>query len=225
MAGFTRQIIRATGKAARSLGAVLLALALTLTFFLVLPLMQQVTKPPDADLELRQVSMANIPPPPPPPPEEKPEEDPDEPPPPEMAEPEAAPLDLSQLELALNPGLGEGGGAGALMWLGNVQKRAEAESEAIFSMADLDQKPRVVSQSAPEYPPELKRQKVNGTVHILFIVDKDGRVVDPRVQKSTLPQFERPALMAVKRWRFEPGKRSGKPVQFKMRVPITFRSS
>jgi protein TonB len=42
------------------------------------------------------------------------------------------------------------------------------------------------------------------------------------VQQSTDPVFERPALAAVKQWRFEPGKRNGKPVRFRMRVPITF---
>ena len=31
------------------------------------------------------------------------------------------------------------------------------------------------------------------------------------------------ALKAVKQWKFEPGKRKGKPVQFRMRVPITFQ--
>ena len=44
------------------------------------------------------------------------------------------------------------------------------------------------------------------------------------MQKSSHPAFEQPALQAVRRWRFEPGKRGGKPVSFKMRVPITFKS-
>ena len=33
---------------------------------------------------------------------------------------------------------------------------------------------------------------------------------------------EKPALAAIKQWKFEPGKRSGQPVRFRMRVPITF---
>jgi protein TonB len=42
------------------------------------------------------------------------------------------------------------------------------------------------------------------------------------VQKSSHPAFEAPALTAVGKWRFEPGKRKGESVAFKMRVPITF---
>ena len=56
----------------------------------------------------------------------------------------------------------------------------------------------------------------------VFIVDERGRVVEPRVRNSTDPIFEKSALTAVKRWRFEPGKRNGKPVRFRMLVPITF---
>jgi len=29
-------------------------------------------------------------------------------------------------------------------------------------------------------------------------------------------------MLAVKRWKFEPGKRGGKPVRFRMLAPITF---
>jgi protein TonB len=59
-------------------------------------------------------------------------------------------------------------------------------------------------------------------VHIIFIVDKDGRVKSPLVQKSTNPAFDNAALAAIRRWRFEPGKRGGNAVQFRMRAPITF---
>ena len=42
------------------------------------------------------------------------------------------------------------------------------------------------------------------------------------VQKSSDPVFETPALAAVKQWKFEPGKRNGQAVRFRMRVPINF---
>ena len=70
----------------------------------------------------------------------------------------------------------------------------------------------------------LRRQKLDGSVSVVFIVGTDGRVVNPVVQSSTNPAFEQPALQAVRRWRFEPGQRNGKAVTFKMRVPIAFRS-
>ena len=56
-------------------------------------------------------------------------------------------------------------------------------------------------------------------------MNPDGRVANPVAQAATHPAFEQPALQAVRRWRFEPGKRNGQPVSFKMRVPITFMAS
>ncbi|HKL20472.1 MAG TPA: energy transducer TonB, partial [Tichowtungia sp.] len=95
------------------------------------------------------------------------------------------------------------------------------DMDSIFSMADLDQKPRVVYQPGPTITKQIRR-KAPGTAYIIFVVDQNGRVVNPAVQKSTDPVFEKPALAAVKQWKFEPGKRNGKPVRFRMRVPITF---
>ena len=150
----------------------------------------------------------------------------------EAAPAEAAPLGLDQLEMALDPGMGGGGGdfGGAIARLGGGGNRAAADeagaaAESVFSIADLDQAPRVVYQPAPEYPNELRHKKIAGTVYLLFLVDQGGRVTTPIVQKSTNPAFERPALQAVKRWRFEPGKHNGQTVQFRMRVPITFANA
>jgi protein TonB len=200
------------------------AVFLTLAFFIVLPLMQTISKPPTNDLFLSEVDLASLEPPPPPPVEEEPEPEPEaEEEPPELIE-QAAPLDLSQLELALNPGFGEGwmGEGDFAVRLNTIASNSKADNaEAIFSMADLDQKPRAIYQASPVLSRQLRR-KTPGKVNIIFIVDERGRVVEPRVRSSTDPAFENPALAAVKRWKFEPGKRSGKPVRFRMLVPITF---
>lgn len=201
------------------------AVLMTIAVFLLLPYLQQVSEPDKKDMEIRTVDSANLPPPPPPPPEEKTEEEPEKEPPPDMAA-EAAPLDLSQLELALNPGLGGGGGEGAAGFeaqsLKSVTSKMNEESDAIFSMADLDQAPRPIYQAAPEYPPDLRKKNIQGTVHLIFVVDKYGNVQNPKVEKSSHPAFANPALAAIRRWRFDPGKRNGSPVNFKMRVPISF---
>lgn len=207
-----------------SAGAI--AAALTLAVFLVLPIMQRIGDPTRRDLMVRAVDVGHLPPPPPPPPEqEEPEEEPPEKPP--ELEPEAPPLDLSQLELALNPGMGDGlfgdFKVDLLQQLGGDQEGGDLER--IFSIAELDQRPRVLFQRMPHYPPELRRKNRQGTVYIVFMVDTDGKVINPKVDKATDPAFERSALEAVSQWRFEPGTRNGEEVQFKMRVPITFNAS
>lgn len=205
-------------------GTLIVGAVLTVGLFLLLPVLQDIGhQDKKADLELVSVDAVEAPPPPPVA-EDKKEEPPlEEEPPPELTE-NAPPLDLSQLELALNPGMGDGvGGDFAVkLTVAGAGETAAQEREDIFSLADLDQAPRVIMQPAPQYPSEMKKKKIQGTVHVLFIVDKDGRVMAPKVQKTDNPAFDTSALTAVKRWRFEAGKKNGQPVPFRMRVPITF---
>ena len=209
----------------RALAAVA-GLALAFGLFLVLPLLESITSTAQTDMIVQGVNTA-LPPPPPPPPveeqkeEEKVEEEP--PPPPKLAE-ETPPLDLSQLELALNPGTG-GGGTGdfevRLPVGGAAGGEQASEVDQLFSMSDLDQKPRVMYQPSPQTNAALQKL-APGTVTIVFVVDQRGRVESPIVQSSSNPAFEAAALAAVKQWKFEPGKRNGEAVRFRMRVPITF---
>lgn len=197
------------------------AAGFTLAFFLILPLMQAINDRDRTDLTLHTVDTAQLEAPEPPPEPEPEEEEPEaEEEPPALAE-EAPPLDLSQLELALNPGFNEGWAGGDFTVKLTTAGTTRDSVDSLFSIADLDQKPRVVYQSSPIVNKEI-RQKAPGTVYVVFVVNEDGRVEQPQVQKSTDPAFERPAVAAVSNWRFEPGKRNGQPVRFRMRVPITF---
>lgn len=196
------------------------SVGMTLALFLVLPLLQRLGEKPDDMVRLVEMNTAVLPPPPPVIEEvEEEEPEPEEEPPELQEQPEM--LDLSQLELALNPGLGDGWFAGDFAVDLNAIGGAKANADALFSMADLDQKPRVLYRANPVWNAKM-RKLAPGTVYILFVVDERGRVKDPKVQSSTDPAFERAALTAVKQWKFEPGKRKGEPVQFRMRQPITF---
>ncbi|MDQ7008350.1 MAG: TonB family protein [Acidobacteriota bacterium] len=202
------------------------ALACTLGLFVLLPLMQAIGSPAPADLVLEPVDVADFNPPPPPPPvEEKVEEEPEEEPPPQLEE-QAAPLDLAQLELALNPNP-VGGAFGDFVVDIAAQLTAGRREEAIdevFSLDDLDQKPSLIFQRMPRYPQELRKKGKTGTVFVVFLVDQNGKVKNPKVEKSSDPLFEKPALEAVKQWKFEPGTRNGRAVPFKLRIPIRFNA-
>jgi TonB family protein len=146
--------------------------------------------------------------------------------------PALAAMSLSDLEGALGGAGGGGGGfatgfsfaSGGRIGASGLGGPGGDELADAFSIADLDQRPRAIIQAAPDYPVDLRKHKVEGTVQVVFMVDREGRVTNPRVEKSTNPAFERPALDAVRRWKFEPGTRSGQNVAFKMRVPITFNA-
>ncbi|MBI1368386.1 MAG: TonB family protein [Planctomycetes bacterium] len=196
------------------------AMVMTLTLFMVLPLLQAISKPPTQDVIVQNIDTAEAPPPPPPPPEEPKKEEEQEEKPPELT-PEAQPMDLQQLAMALNPGIGDGWGTVDISTKLNTIGQSSAGGDGLFSMDDLDQKPRAIYQPGPLLNTQI-RKKAPGTVYIIFIVDASGRVQNPIVQKSSDPVFDQPALNAVKQWKFEPGKRNGESVRFRMRVPITF---
>ncbi|MEZ5963581.1 MAG: energy transducer TonB [Planctomycetota bacterium] len=200
------------------------AASLTALFFLVLPFLQAITGGHAPDTMVRSVDTGRLPPPEAPPePEPDPEDKPEEPPKLEDSTPQQ--LDLSQMELSLNPSTGGGWMSSDMaMKLDRGAGGGKKEVEALFALADLDQEPRVVYYSNPTVDPALKR-KTPATVYLVFVVDQNGRVDDPRVQKSKNPvdpRFESLALASIKKWRFEPGKRNGKAVRFRMRLPFTF---
>ena len=99
----------------------------------------------------------------------------------------------------------------------------EEDLENAFNLSEIDQKPRAIMQGSPVYPATMRGKKVEGVVTVLFIVDPTGKVTNPRVEKSTHPEFERPAVDAVKQWKFEPAVKGGQRVPCKMRVPIRFQ--
>lgn len=93
---------------------------------------------------------------------------------------------------------------------------------AILNPQMLDRPPRTRSQIAPEYPDDARKGGLRGEVLVRFIVDESGHVLNPRVVRSTDSRFEANTLRAVERWRFEPGKKDGHPVRFRMVVPVMF---
>lgn len=64
---------------------------------------------------------------------------------------------------------------------------------------------RVVSAPSPRYPPEALRAGTSGEVLVEITVAPDGSVSNARVVRATPPRvFDREALNAVRRWKFEP---------------------
>ena len=51
---------------------------------------------------------------------------------------------------------------------------------------------------------------------------EEAAAIDPRVVKSSDRMFEEPTLRAVAKWQFEPGRRAGRIVRFRMAVPVVF---
>ncbi|MBI2516182.1 MAG: TonB family protein [Opitutae bacterium] len=92
----------------------------------------------------------------------------------------------------------------------------------IFNLSQLDRVPEPISQTAPRFPADLKRDVMSAKVVVEFIVDSDGYVRDPFIVSTSHAGFNEAAIEGVNRWRFRPGIKTGRKVNTRMRVPILF---
>jgi len=93
---------------------------------------------------------------------------------------------------------------------------------AIYELGQLDQRPVARVQVAPTYPASLRRKEITGTVNISFVVDERGDVQSARVVSSDHNGLEEPALAAVRKWKFQPGRKAGRAVPVRLEIPIAF---
>lgn len=74
------------------------------------------------------------------------------------------------------------------------------------------------------YPEEAKKAKVEGRVFVTFVVTKQGLIKGIKVLKGLGYGTEAEAVRVVSKMpRWEPGKHSGKPVDTRYNLPITFQ--
>lgn len=82
---------------------------------------------------------------------------------------------------------------------------------------------KMVSGSPPRYPIESRRKREQGTVVLSVTVGVDGKVSSISVsQSSGFSRLDDAALSAVRKWRWAPIIRDGRPAVVKGIVPIPF---
>ncbi|NIS67416.1 MAG: TonB family protein, partial [Proteobacteria bacterium] len=76
----------------------------------------------------------------------------------------------------------------------------------------------------PQYPKRAVLRGQEGTVTLLVEVLLDGSVGEVEIfESSGYVILDRSALKAVRKWRFKPGTKMGKPLTMKVKVPVVFR--
>jgi len=83
--------------------------------------------------------------------------------------------------------------------------------------------PKLVHKMEPEYTEEARAAGVQGTVRLYIVVGEDGTPRDFRVLSGLGTGLDEKAIEAVKMWRWEPGRKEGKPVAVAATVEVNFR--
>ena len=78
------------------------------------------------------------------------------------------------------------------------------------------------TQIQPQYSDYGRKARIPGTVELLIIVNADGTVKFDNVRKNLGYGLDQKAIEAVKKWKFVPGKKDGKPVATYVSVLVNF---
>jgi protein TonB len=65
----------------------------------------------------------------------------------------------------------------------------------------------------PQYPPQAARRGLEGWVQVRFTISTAGSIKNAVVVESSDSVFERAAIAAVSKWKYQPQMQAGKPVE------------
>ena len=117
-------------------------------------------------------------------------------------------------------GIGEGPGPGT--GIGEGPGIGDAVPDVIFQPGADVRSAVVLSRVQPGYPPIALRARLGGLVTVHCVIDRNGRIRDPQVIRSTSSMFDQAAVDAVKQWTFAPGTMHGKAVDTYFELTVTF---
>jgi TonB family protein len=83
--------------------------------------------------------------------------------------------------------------------------------------------PRVIYSPEPEFTEEARKAKYQGTVVLWVVIGTDGRPHDIRIQRTLGMGLDEKAIDAIRKWRFEPGRKNGVAVSVQVNVEVNFR--
>lgn len=83
--------------------------------------------------------------------------------------------------------------------------------------------PRALYSPMPEYSEKARKAKYQGTCVLSLILGSDGLPTNIQVARSLGMGLDEKAIEAVKRWKFQPAMKDGKPVRVLISVEVVFR--
>lgn len=191
-------------------------LVLVTATFLILPALSTIPNPFDREKETEVTTTSiELPDPIAPEPPEKIDKTEIEKP---VLEEELPPITLTIMEQLINPG---DGGAGIAVGFNHLIESVQDVAQ-VFLPDMLDKRPVALVPAKPVYPYSMRGMA--GDVVVEFIIDANGKVKRPRVVKSSAREFERPAIEAIHKTKWQPGEKDGTTVQTLVSLTISFKS-
>lgn len=101
---------------------------------------------------------------------------------------------------------------------------APAQTRTVYKPGTGVSLPRVVKEVKPTYTAAAMQAKIQGSVWLECVVDENGDIADVKVTRSLDKEhgLDQQAIAAARQWKFEPGRRDGKPVAVAVTIELTF---
>jgi periplasmic protein TonB len=120
-------------------------------------------------------------------------------------------------------GSGKGGGIGSGSGGGLGPGEGGGVGGGVYRVGGGVTAPSLLQKIEPEYSEEARKAKYQGTVTLYIQVDPNGKAINMRVLHSLGLGLDEKAMEAVKKWKFKPGTKDGKPVTVEAQIEVNFR--
>jgi periplasmic protein TonB len=120
-------------------------------------------------------------------------------------------------------GSGSGSGVGSGKGAGFGPGEGGGVGGGVFRVGGGVSAPVLLYKVEPEYSEEARKAKYQGTVLLYVEVDPNGHATNIRVQRSLGLGLDEKAIEAVRKWRFRPGQKDGKPATVVAVIEVNFR--
>ncbi len=120
------------------------------------------------------------------------------------------------------PGSHGGIGSGSSTGVGS-DSGAGVWGSGAYRIGSAVSAPVLLYKVEPEYSEEARKAKYQGVVVLKVVVDPAGHVVNPQVMRSLGLGLDEKAIEAVRKWKFRPGYKDGRPVPVIAEIEVSFR--
>lgn len=84
------------------------------------------------------------------------------------------------------------------------------------------QKGKLLNHVQPEYPPDARAKRVQGTVAFFAVIEVDGSLSHITLIHPSWPELENAAFQAISQWRYQPSICAGVPVRVETMISTDF---
>lgn len=102
------------------------------------------------------------------------------------------------------------------------QKDKDKDKDKVYEPGGDVKPPKLIHYVEPAFSPKSKEAFVEGTIRISTVVTTEGKATDPHVVSGLNAEEDNNAVEALMQWKFQPGTKSGEPVNVRVTVEVLF---